>query len=644
MRTIFRPKFTWKAWAEHRMEQGSSLENKPDYSGTLDQKTFRSVTRRAVAIPFILIVVFAAFTLWQLASRINDAAWVDHTDRAIALGQEVAFDFANSSANLRGYLLVGDTALLARSQDSHREALEDLKTLAALVSDNPPQVARLESVLRIAAEWKEFADKELELKKTGGDYGALIRSGVTIERMADIQSELAKFASVERDLRTRRSAISGRGNFYSVIFLSAASLFIGGLLALLARRDVETIAAMFETTLQNEAGARAQAEEASRAKDEFLGTVSHELRNPLNSVLMWARALQEGPSNPDRLKRGLEAIERGARSQAEMIEDLIDTARIESGKLRLDVRPIDLAPLIEAAIETVLPAAENKQIRIQSVLDTNTGRVAGDAQRLQQVFWNLLSNAVKFTPKDGRIQVQLERINSHVEVSVSDTGRGIDPTELPRIFERFWQADSATRREYRGLGLGLSIARNILELHGGSISASSDGADKGTTFRVRLPIMIAAELSPSIRRHPTASDGMSTTASTRLDGISVLAVDDERDAGLAIKALLDGFGAEVRIANSADQALLMLDGWTPDVIVSDIGMPGMDGIELMREIRKIDAARGREIPALALTAYGRVDDKIKIIEAGFQAHVIKPVDASELAAVIASLAGRHRAT
>jgi CheY-like chemotaxis protein len=366
------------------------------------------------------------------------------------------------------------------------------------------------------------------------------------------------------------------------------------------------------------------------------------LRNPLNSVLMWARALQGGESKPDRMKRGLEAIERGARAQAEMIEDLIDTARIESGKLRLDVRPIDLAPLIEAAIETVLPAAENKQIRIQAVLDPNTGRVAGDAQRLQQVFWNLLSNAVKFTPREGRIQVHLERINSHVEVSVSDTGRGIDADELPRIFERFWQADSATRREYRGLGLGLSIARHILELHGGSISAFSDGVDKGATFRVRLPIMIAAELSPSIRRHPTAGDGMSTSASTRLDGISVLAVDDERDAGLAIKALLNGFGAEVRIADSADQALLMLDEWTPDVIVSDIGMPGMDGLDLMREIRKSDAKRGGEIPALALTAYGRVDDKIKIIEAGYQAHVIKPVDASELAAVIASLAGRRR--
>ncbi len=289
----------------------------------------------------------------------------------------------------------------------------------------------------------------------------------------------------------------------------------------------------------------------------------------------------------------------------------------------------------------MLPAAESKQIRIQAVLDPNTGRVAGDAQRLQQVFWNLLSNAVKFTPKDGRIQVQLERINSHLEVSVSDTGRGIEASELGRVFDRFWQADTASQRDYRGLGLGLSITRNILELHGGSISVSSDGVGKGAVFRVRLPIMIAAELSTSLRRHPTVSDSANLVPSTRLDGVSVLAVDDERDAALAVQALLAGIGANVRVANSADEALTILKEWTPDVIVSDIGMPGTDGIQLMEQIRKSNSERGREIPALALTAYGRVDDKIKIIEAGYQAHVIKPVDASELAAVIASLASRR---
>jgi signal transduction histidine kinase/CheY-like chemotaxis protein len=623
------------------MEQGSSFENKPGYSKPLDEKRFRSVIRRAFAIPFLLIAVFATVILWQLDSRINDAGWVDHTDQAIALEQEVSFHLADSSGNLRGYLLIGDETLLARYQNAYSSALEDLRTLSGLVRDNPYQVALLEAVIDIGAQWREYADKEIALKSTEGDYRTVIRSGATINRMAEIRGKLSKFESVERDLRTERSAVSGRGNLYSIILLSAASLMIGSLLALLARRDVETVAAMFGAALQNEAGARAQAEAASHSKDEFLGTVSHELRNPLNSVLMWARALQVGDSNPQRIKRGLEAIERGARSQAEMIEDLIDTARIESGKLRLDVRPLDVAPLIEAAIETVLPAAESKQIRIQAVLDPNTGRVAGDAQRLQQVFWNLLSNAVKFTPKEGRIQIQLKRINSHLEISISDTGRGMEPAELPRIFERFWQADTATRREYRGLGLGLAITRTIVELHGGSISASSAGVDKGAVFRVLLPIMIAAELSTSLRRHPTANDGINMLPSARLDGVSVLAVDDERDAGLAIQALLTGIGAEVRVANSADEALLILNQWTPDVIVSDIGMPGKDGLELMRQIRKIDSGRGREIPALALTAYGRVDDKIKIIEAGFQAHVIKPVDANELAAVISGLAVRR---
>lgn len=621
------------------MEHSSSLGNRPG-SKALDEKRFRSVIRRAVAIPFFLVAGFAIVMLWQLDSRINEAAWVDHTDQVIGLAEEVSFDFANSSSSLRGYLLIGDESMLAQYQNSYRLALDRLRTLNALVSDNPPQVALLEDVVRVAAEWKGHGDNEAVLKKTEGDYRALIRSGTTIRRMTEIRSKLSRFESVERGLRAKRSAASGRGTFYSIVFLSAASILVGGMLALLARRDVQTVAAMFGTALQNEAAARAQAEASSHAKDEFLGTVSHELRNPLNSVLMWARALQGGDSNPQRMKRGLEAIERGARSQAEMIEDLIDTARIESGKLRLDVRPVDIAPLIEAAIETVLPAAESKQIRIQAVLDPNTGRVAGDAQRLQQVFWNLLSNAVKFTPKEGRIQVHLERINSHLEVSVSDTGRGIEAAAIPRIFERFWQADTAAQRDYRGLGLGLSISRNILELHGGSISVTSDGPGKGAVFRVRLPIMIAAELSTSLRRHPTANDGANMRPSTRLDGVSILAVDDERDAGVAIQALLSGIGAEVRVANSADAALAILDRWTPDVIVSDIGMPGIDGLELMRQIRKRDAERGREIPALALTAYGRVDDKIKIIEAGYQAHVIKPVDASELAAVIAGLASR----
>ncbi len=322
------------------MEQGTSIENKLG-SKALDEKRFRSVIRRAVLVPFILVAVFATGMLWELNSRVQDAAWVDHTDRAIGIGQEVAFDFADSSANIRGYLLVGDESMLAGFQNSYAEAQKDLGTLSALVRDNSSQVERLQRVVRIGDEWKRYADQELTFKKTEGDYRTVIRSGETIKRMAEIQDGLSKFAAAENELRVERSAASGRAEFYAIIFLSAASLAIGSLLALLARSDVETVAAMFGTALQNEATARAQAEAASHAKDEFLGTVSHELRNPLNSVLMWARALQGGEANPDRMKRGLEAIERGARSQAEMIEDLIDTARIESGKLRLDVRPLE---------------------------------------------------------------------------------------------------------------------------------------------------------------------------------------------------------------------------------------------------------------------------------------------------------------
>jgi signal transduction histidine kinase/ActR/RegA family two-component response regulator len=457
--------------------------------------------------------------------------------------------------------------------------------------------------------------------------------------MDTIGVDLRNFIDVEQGLRDERSAALNRGVFTAVFIVGFSLLAIGGLLVFLGRRDVETVAQVFRTTLEKEAHARAAAEGANRAKSQFLNTVSHELRNPLNSVLMWVRALQVGTSDPQRFSRGLGAIERGARAQAQLIDDLIDTARIESGKLRLNVRPVDVAQVIQASIETVSLSAESKQIRIQSMLDSNAGRVAGDSDRLQQVFWNLLSNAVKFTPKGGIIQVRLERINSHLEVSVSDTGRGIESAEISRIFGRFWQADDTLDSGNHGLGLGLSIAQHIAELHGGSITALSEGPGRGSTFRVRLPIMISRDMPAEVRRHPTVDGSASPEIQLRLDGVSVLAVDDELDAGLAIEALLSAVGAEVRIANSAEEAMMVLDTWTPDVIVSDIGMPAMDGLELIREIRH-KAKPLADIPALALTAYGRVDDKISILDAGYQAHVVKPVDANELTAVIASLV-RH---
>jgi len=396
--------------------------------------------------------------------------------------------------------------------------------------------------------------------------------------------------------------------------------------------------------LEEEKAARAKAEEAERAKDQFLAMVSHELRNPLSPILAWSRMLQLGTLRADKQAAAVDAIVRNATVQAQLIEDLLDVSRIVSGKLRLDVRPTTLEPVIEAAVEASRPSADAKGIRLQVVLDPRTGMVLGDPDRLQQVVWNLLSNAIKFTPRGGRIQVALERVDSHLELSVSDTGLGIARQSLPRIFERFWQDDTGTDRRHRGLGLGLAIVRHLVESHGGEVHAHSEGPGHGSLFRVSLPLMVTVEhLKDPHRRHPVASDGSRTSDLAVLNGSKVLVVDDEPDANELVQTLLVGVGAEVRVAASTRQALSILDRWHPDVIVSDVGMPDEDGYALIRQIRARPIEHGGQIPAVALTAYARVEDRVRILTTGFQMHVVKPVDPAELIAVIASLSRPVRA-
>jgi signal transduction histidine kinase/CheY-like chemotaxis protein len=385
--------------------------------------------------------------------------------------------------------------------------------------------------------------------------------------------------------------------------------------------------------------ARAEAEAANRAKDQFLAMVSHELRNPLSPILAWARLLRAGTLGPEKAQRAYETIERSARSQAQLIEDLLDVSRIVSGKLRLDVRPIELAPPVEAAVETARPAGEAKQVRLQVTLDPRAGPVAGDPERLQQVVWNLVSNAVKFTPRGGRVQVHLARVNSHVELTVRDTGCGIEAALLPHVFDRFRQGAPKSGAGERGLGLGLAIVRHIVELHGGTVSAHSPGPGRGAVFQVCLPLLASADrpADPG-RRHPVRQDGLPSPSLARLDGVRVLVVDDEPDANEAVQALLDACGAEVRVAGSLAQALETLARWRPDVVVSDIEMPGGDGYELIARVRALDAGRGRVLPAIALTAYARVEDRVRALTAGYQHHVAKPVEPTELVAVVRSLA------
>jgi len=385
--------------------------------------------------------------------------------------------------------------------------------------------------------------------------------------------------------------------------------------------------------------ARANAEAASYAKDQFLATVSHELRTPLSPILTWAHMLQMGTLDAAKSRHAVEAIVRNVHTQARLVDDLLDVSRIVSGKLRVDVQPVEPVPVVEAAVESLRPAADAKQVHLHLRLDPRVGRVSGDPQRLQQIVWNLVSNAVKFTPRGGHVTVGLERVDEHVELAVSDTGQGIEPRLLPHLFERFWQAESGTTRHRGGLGLGLAIVRHLTELHGGTVSAYSAGIGHGAVFRVVLPLKRMTDDTPAPEGTPPGGNGAGRRPA-RLTGIRVLIVDNEQDSNEALQLLLASYGAEVRGAVSAAQALETLDAWRPDVLVSDIGMPVEDGYALIRRLRARVPERGGELPAVALTGYGSVEDRVRVLTAGFQMHVVKPVDPTELAAVVAMLAGR----
>jgi signal transduction histidine kinase len=391
-----------------------------------------------------------------------------------------------------------------------------------------------------------------------------------------------------------------------------------------------------------ESDARAAAERASLMKDEFLATLSHELRTPLNAIVGWSQILNQQNARAEDVRQGLAAIDRNARMQTRMIEDLLDMSRIVSGKVRLDVQRVNLADVIEQAIETVLPSANARSLRLLKVLDPNAGPVMGDPSRLEQIVWNLLSNAIKFTPKGGKIHVVLERVNSHLEIGVTDNGEGIDAEFLPYIFDRFRQADASTTRRHGGLGLGLSIVKQLVELHGGRIVAKSAGVNQGATFLITLPVAPAVQQTHEQvdRRHPRAETTGAQYEAPNLKGVKVLVVDDDADARAVIQRMLAEPGAEVTTASSAAEALTLLSRERHHVLLSDIGMPGEDGYELIRKVRSLPVVAGGQTPAVALTAFARSEDRRRSLLAGYQMHVAKPVDRAELLAVVASLSGR----
>jgi signal transduction histidine kinase/CheY-like chemotaxis protein len=381
---------------------------------------------------------------------------------------------------------------------------------------------------------------------------------------------------------------------------------------------------------------RARAEIANRAKDEFLATASHELRTPLNAILGWARLLRTGQLDASGYARGVETIERNARAQVRLIEDILDGSRIITGKLHLEIRALDMTQLVQAALDAVRPAAEAKGIKLSLSLDPDAAHITGDPERLQQVVWNLANNAIKFTPKGGATRVQLKRLGSDIELTVSDTGQGIDSDFLPHVFERFRQAEGTSTRRHGGLGLGLALVRHLVEAHGGTVCAESAGPGLGATFSARLPVQATFSSHPdSVRPPPIASAELPFTSAT-LSGISVLVVDDEPDARDLVATVLRARGADVTTAPSAARALELLGQSMPGVLVSDIAMPEVDGYELIRRVRSL-VPGGRDLAAIALTAFARQEDRRRALEAGFHTHVAKPVEPAELVRVVASV-------
>ena len=587
-----------------------------------------------IVVPAILMALATIGLLWQLDRQMSETDWVEHTDRVMLEAETARAEFLSAQTAFRGFLLSSDPNDRGSIQKHWNNSEESIKQLGRLVSDNPSQVQRVLTLDGLENQWLEAANGA-DQNSADAEKRELARRATAIG--TKVLAQFDAFSAAEQDLRTKRDA--HRDLQYRVAMWSiplAALILVVGLTSV-AWREIRSASNTFAAALTD-------AEEANQAKTNFLAVVSHELRNPLNSILLWCNALLTTGTLEGKVGQGVNAIWRAAKSQAQLIEDLLDISRIESGQLRFDVQPTNPAEVVRAAVDTMSPAAEAKSITVQVVLDPRADVVMGDSQRLQQAVWNLLSNAIKFTPKGGKVQVRLERINSHVEIVVADNGQGIDKRALEKVFDRFWQGGGPNSVE-RGMGLGLSIVKHIVTLHGGTVTAHSDGLNLGSVFIIQLPLPVTtAGLASPARRHPTVGSSAQMAHIPRLESISVLVVDDDAETRDALRSLLTSVGASVKTADSVEGAIAVLAESHPDVLVSDLGMPGRDGYWLIKEIRareKVSAA-SEHLPAIALTAYGRVEDRVEVFASGFDSHVMKPVDPAELAAIIKRLVEARR--
>jgi PAS domain S-box-containing protein len=528
---------------------------------------------------------------------------------------------------------------------SKPDPISQTEALLAAIVESSDDVIVSKTLEGVITSWNPAAERIFGYTAAEA-VGQNIRMIIPHERWAEEDDVLARIRSGQRvdHFETIRRAKDGHLINVSLV-ISPVKDHTGKIVgASKVARDItdrKMLEQERERLLHLERESRERAEEANRLKDEFLAVVSHELRSPLNAIMGWASLLRTRDLD-EQTARAIETIQRNAQTQNQLIGDLLDVSRIVSGQMRLNVRPFELVSVIKAAIEVIRPGADAKSIRLQILLDPSAGPVTGDPDRLQQVFWNLLSNAIKFTPVGGRVQIKLQRVDSHAEFSVSDTGKGIDPKLLPVIFERFRQGDSSTTREHGGLGLGLAIVRHLVELHGGVVHARSEGVGKGAEFVVELPVSVLSRRAATADRaqiEPPVGEGLRGTMPV-LDGLRILFVDDEPDAREVVAAIFQETGAEVSTASNVEEALQTLESFKPQILISDIGMPGEDGYSLIRKVRALPADRGGTIPAIALTAFARTQERLKVLSAGYQMHVSKPLEPLELAIVVASLTNR----
>ena len=520
-------------------------------------------------------------------------------------------DLLKMTVAVRSYWLSGEKRYLGSVNDSERDLDLSMARLSSHVADNPGQGQRLLEASSLKGNWVGKFET-VTTQRNGSQAGTLPLAQLD-EQAEGISGILDEVVNEEDRLLKERSARQEGENRLIYLLVPLLCIVAALILSYWGWYEGGKATSLFAAALN-------RAEEASRAKDNFMASVSHELRNPLNSIMLSSGILLADQTLQENARQKVKAIERASRTQAQLIEDLLDVSRIESGRMRLDVQATDLAQVVKAAVDANRVAADAKSIELQEIIDSRVSLISGDPQRMQQVVWNLLSNAVKFTPKGGKVQVRLERINSHVEIIVADNGQGIAPASLSRVFDRFWrETDTSTT----GTGLGLAIVKELVTMHGGTVIVHSDGLGKGSTFTVRLPLPVSTAPLLEPRRHPTVAPLDSVAAASRLDGLSIMLVDDDAEACDTLSSVLGSLGATVATTTSAQAALAKFDGNPYDAIVADIGMPVEDGFFFAREVRKREqqgSVNGR-VPLVALTAYGRVEDKIKILASGFDSHV-----------------------